>query len=226
MTPDRKFLVSSIFIAFAIAPLDSMMSTSLQLRNRLEPSPGPNMEDPKQIRKKVLLLNSCFSGQRCAGRNFNGKRCCTPQEPCGFGEGDCDGPGDGGGNDGHAGCRGELVCGSNNCRKFGLFYHEKDDCCDLPDTLRSVSQAPVQLNGAPLEPRRGVESTAFLDVQTHRFQFQVKDAPEGISMAGDAALHRTLVTRERVTVMAPGTAARMTDTEAARETWSVAPTIV
>ena len=49
---------------------------------------------------------------------------------------------------------------------------------------------------------------------------------EEISMAGDAALHRTLVTRERVTVMALGTAARMTDTEAARETWSVAPTIV
>ena len=72
-----------------------------------------------------------------------------------MGEGDCDGPGDGGGNDGHAGCRGELVCGSNNCRKFGLFYHEKDDCCDLPDTLRSVGPAPVQLNGAPLEPRRG-----------------------------------------------------------------------
>ena len=158
MIPERKFLVSSVFIAFAIAPLDSMQSTSLQLRNRLEPSPGPNMEDPKQNRKKVLLLNICFSGQRCAGRNFNGKRCCTPQEPCGFGEGDCDGPGDGGGNDGHAGCRGELVCGSNNCRKFGLFYHEKDDCCDLPDSLRRASPAPVMLNGAPLEPRRGGES--------------------------------------------------------------------
>ena len=68
--------------------------------------------------------------------------------------------------------------------------------------------------------------TAYLDLQTHRFQFQVKDVLEEISMAGDAALHRTLVTRERVTVMAPGTAARMTDTEAARETWSVAPTTV
>ena len=26
----------------------------------------------------------------------------------------------------------DLVCGSNNCRKFGLYYHEKDDCCDEP----------------------------------------------------------------------------------------------
>ena len=71
------------------------------------------------------------SGQRCAGRNYNGRRCCTPEQPCGYGEGDCDGPGDGGGHDGHGGCRGELVCGSNNCKKFGSFYHDKDDCCDL-----------------------------------------------------------------------------------------------
>jgi len=134
MFPERKLLLFYVLIALAISPLDSMRTTSLQLRNRLEPSPG----------------------QRCAGRNFNGKRCCTPQEPCGYGEGDCDGPGDGGGNDGHAGCRGELVCGSNNCRKFGLFYHDKDDCCDLPDTLRVVTnRSPMQLNGAPLEPRIG-----------------------------------------------------------------------
>ena len=75
-----------------------------------------------------------FPDQRCAGRNYNGRRCCTPEAPCEYGEGDCDGPGDGGRHDGHAGCRGDLVCGSNNCRKFGLFYHAKDDCCDLADT--------------------------------------------------------------------------------------------
>merc|ERR1712211_201105 len=48
-------------------------------------------------------------GQRCAGRNFNGRRCCTPEDPCDYGEGDCDGPADGGANDGHAGCR-EILC--------------------------------------------------------------------------------------------------------------------
>merc|ERR1711868_167713 len=52
-------------------------------------------------------------GQRCAGRNYNGRRCCTPENPCGYGEGDCDGPGDGGANDGHQGCQGDLVCGRN-----------------------------------------------------------------------------------------------------------------
>ena len=50
--------------------------------------------------------------------------------------------------------------------------------------------------------------------------------PEEISMAGDAVLHKTLVTRGRVTVMALVTAGRMTDTEAARETWSVVLTTV
>merc|ERR1711978_573790 len=70
------------------------------------------------------------AGQRCRGRNYDGKRCCTPEQPCDEGEGDCDGPGDGGLNDGHAGCKGDLVCGSNNCKKFGAYYHEKDDCCE------------------------------------------------------------------------------------------------
>ena len=31
--------------------------------------------------------------------------------------------------------QGNLVCGSNNCKKFGSYYHEKDDCCDLPENL-------------------------------------------------------------------------------------------
>ena len=60
----------------------------------------------------VLLQNFDMNivGQRCKGRNFSGKRCCTPEQPCGLGEGDCDGPGDGGVNDGHAGC--QVVTGS------------------------------------------------------------------------------------------------------------------
>ena len=92
-----------------------------------------------------------FIGQRCAGRNFNGRRCCTPEEPCGYGEGDCDGPGDGGANDGDAGCQGDLICGSNNCKKFGLFYHEKDDCCDVPESRLTTTETPIPLD-VPLEP--------------------------------------------------------------------------
>ena len=68
------------------------------------------------------------------------RRCCTPENPCDEGEGDCDGPGDGGNHDGHRGCKGDLVCGSNNCKKFGHYYHEKDDCCEKP---LAVQNAPV-----------------------------------------------------------------------------------
>ena len=30
------------------------------------------------------------------------------------------------------------MCGSNNCLKFGLYYHDKDDCCEKPSG-RSVA---------------------------------------------------------------------------------------
>merc|ERR1712168_1149176 len=107
---------------------------------------GSLSKDPK-MRTAVLvflsvLLSCCYSqsystppeNQRCKGRNFTGKRCCTPEQPCGLGEGDCDGAGDGGINDGNRGCRAGLVCGSNNCKKFGAYYHEKDDCCERPNS--------------------------------------------------------------------------------------------
>merc|ERR1712115_476155 len=94
------------------------------------------------------------AGQRCSGRNYNGRRCCTPERPCGLGEGDCDGPLDGGTHDGHQGCQGDLVCGSNNCRKFGAYFHPKDDCCVRPENL-PVREEPSFVPGAPLEPPTG-----------------------------------------------------------------------
>merc|ERR1711936_495601 len=120
---------------------------------------GSQAEQPSRqesIKMRIILLLTVFTtlglcqspprtpltqppqGQRRAGRNFNGRRCCTPESPCGYGEGDCDGPLDGGANDGHRGCQGDLVCGSNNCKKFGTYFHEKDDCCDLPGTLATM----------------------------------------------------------------------------------------
>merc|ERR1712126_667723 len=138
-------------------------------------------------------------GQRCAGRNYNGRRCCTPENPCGYGEGDCDGPGDGGANDGHQGCQGDLVCGSNNCKKFGLYYHEKD-CCDLPETLLTTTPAPQPLPGVPLEPPAGQRCS------------------EEITTEKDVAPQRTLVMKAKVTVMAPEMAVPMTVMLDARET--------
>jgi len=183
MFPERKLLLFYVLIALAISPLDSMRTTSLQLRNRLEPSPGQrcagrnfsgkrcctpqepcgrkfglfyhDKDDccdlPDTLRvvtnRSPMQLNGAplepRIGQRCAGRNYNGRRCCTPEKPCDEGEGDCDGPGDGGQSDGHRGCKGDLVCGSNNCQKFGLYYHEKDDCCEKPVTVSRTAQRPA-----------------------------------------------------------------------------------
>ena len=108
-----------------------------------------------------ILILFISSGQRCSGRNYNGRRCCTPENPCGEGEGDCDGPGDGGKNDGHKGCKSGLVCGSNNCKKFGLYYHEKDDCCDLPGDTQSVTESIISgvVAGLPLEPKPGTNKS-------------------------------------------------------------------
>ena len=124
--------------------ITSMKKTIVVMWNRLLPQ-----RDHLQVMFLVFLLNHhkvgllslvlgqqfsnlYFQGQRCSGRNYNGRRCCTPQNPCGEGEGDCDGAGDGGQNDGNRGCRGNLVCGSNNCKQFGLYFHDKDDCCERP----------------------------------------------------------------------------------------------
>ena len=103
------------------SPVTSFSSSSKSLSSRLEPPPG----------------------QRCSGRNYNGRRCCTPESPCDEGEGDCDGPNDGGQHDGHRGCKGDLVCGSNNCKQFGIYFHEKDDCCVKP--MSNEISAPSDL---------------------------------------------------------------------------------
>merc|ERR1712096_187305 len=94
---------------------------------------------PAQTAGDLSSLTEPPTGQRCSGRNYQGRRCCTPENPCNEGEGDCDGPGDGGGHDGHKGCKGELKCGSNNCKKFGAYYHEKDDCCEKPSPTTTTS---------------------------------------------------------------------------------------
>merc|ERR1711971_1246927 len=123
---DREMHFLIIFSALVLATVNPINFINRPLR----PPRNPPLQPP--------------AGQRCAGRNYNGRRCCTPDVPCGYGEGDCDGPGDGGGNDGHRGCRGNLVCGSNNCLKFGSYYHPKDDCCERPrGSSQRQSVSPV-----------------------------------------------------------------------------------
>ena len=44
--------------------------------------------------------------------------CCTEENPCSEGDGDCDDDDE---------CSGDLVCGSNNCG--GHPFESHDDCC-------------------------------------------------------------------------------------------------
>ena len=102
-----------------------------------------------EIYAKYLFF---FSGQRCSGRNFTKRRCCTPENPCGLGEGDCAGPFDGGANDGHKGCMGNLRCGDNNCKKFGLYFLDNDDCCDYKENVLDAPNPPENISGTLKPP--------------------------------------------------------------------------
>merc|ERR1712025_1286587 len=55
---------------------------------------------------------------------------------------------------GHAGCKGDLVCGSNNCKRFGAYYHEKDDCCEKPSDIK-LAEEETSVTSAVLEPPKG-----------------------------------------------------------------------
>ena len=64
-----------------------------------------------------------------------------------LGEGDCEG---------HSDCKRGLVCGNNNCKKFGTYYHEKDDCCEKPSSPL-VSETPSEFPHIPDEPPFGTD---------------------------------------------------------------------
>ncbi len=73
--------------------------------------------------------------QPCLG----GNDCCTPQNPCGLLEGDCDS---------NADCLGTLVCGHHNCRNMEMpdgflrtlnddrnSFSSTDDCCTFREGI-------------------------------------------------------------------------------------------
>ena len=72
-------------------------------------------------------------------------RCCTSSSPCVEGEGDCEN------NDE---CGVGLVCGTNNCKQFGDFFHERDDCCEnSSDSVIDIKKEVV--NNIPKDPPAG-----------------------------------------------------------------------
>ena len=60
-----------------------------------------------------------------------GDDCCNRTNKCGVGEGDCDSDDD---------CKGNLVCGADNCR--GSTFDPNDDCCSPEATTRSTYAPP------------------------------------------------------------------------------------
>jgi len=87
--------------------------------------------DPCKGTFKYLTINSlCFANGKEAcgdtGEYVNYLDCCTPEAPCGWGQGDCDTDAD---------CAGDLLCGEDNCQEvYGShrFSNAKTDCCMKP----------------------------------------------------------------------------------------------
>ena len=91
-----------------------------------------------------------------------GERCCTATAPCDEGEEDDDNDNDDNLNDEGEGdcdnddeCGDMLICGDNNCKNFGQYYHRKDDCCILGGKIIQKSLFFSNIVSAPefrLEP--------------------------------------------------------------------------
>ena len=75
---------------------------------------------------------------------IGGDNCCKNGN-CGLGEGDCDVNSD---------CRGDLVCGKDNCPQNGLF-DLTDDCCTTPEIrlTRALPFIPIVTALAPIIPQ-------------------------------------------------------------------------
>ena len=76
---------------------------------------------------------------------------------------------DGGQHDADKGCKPGLVCGSNNCRKFGLYYHEKDDCCEKPSSSPTVPPLNIEDSSRNL-PLLQNKTNNIVKIETRRCQ--------------------------------------------------------
>merc|ERR1712037_794308 len=65
--------------------------------------------------------NYCPRSPVVQGRS---RHCCTPEQPCGVGEGDCDSDND---------CGVGLKCGNSNCAQFRPDNYARADCCYKPE---------------------------------------------------------------------------------------------
>ena len=75
--------------------------------------------------KYELFFLHIASNPKCNPKTWESydKECCSLEEPCGLGEGDCDIDDE---------CARDLVCGKDNCLRNGSGFNRKSDCCALP----------------------------------------------------------------------------------------------
>ena len=67
----------------------------------------------------IVFISFCDFLERCNAHK-NDANCCTPEKPCGAGEGDCDSDSD---------CAGNLKCGTKNCKFANSAWSDDFDCC-------------------------------------------------------------------------------------------------
>merc|ERR1712168_210621 len=98
-----KFLSAAVIVGFVLAGDAARLNQA--------------KEAPAKTANKSASMEKRQDGM-CLG----GDSCCTwSKHKCGEGEGDCDWGFE---------CKKGLVCGSNNCRKFGKGFDSTDDCCE------------------------------------------------------------------------------------------------
>ncbi len=68
----------------------------------------------------------------CHTPSAKDKECCSDDNKCQVGEGDCDSSSE---------CEGDLVCGRNNCKDFSHHWPSDYDCCQSKCLLLAVFSA-------------------------------------------------------------------------------------
>ena len=85
----------------------------------------------------------CCKEDKC-NADDDDNECCSTENPCRVGEGDCDI---------NAECFGDLVCGTNNCQWFDLSWKVTRDCCEASDATATTSATTETGTKSPIVMR-------------------------------------------------------------------------
>jgi hypothetical protein len=112
--------------------IDDKISNNWSLTNSNgEGCRGPHTDYDSYVLIRVMSIFDpcdCANNKQCYNNanDENTDSCCTVENPCGIGEGDCD-P-----FNNHEQCSGDLLCGVNNCLSYFNWGPSTHDCCESP----------------------------------------------------------------------------------------------